>query len=299
MERLRDHGRTVPDCRRFTQVEARYEWNVNRKQPLGRRVTTAARWPFGIALTSWRYMWRTTPMHRSEAAGSTADRAPELPGTLQRAELQLPHDGAGPFFHRRYEARIREAQLSAAEVIRRVSSDPNCVSPTEFARFHKVLGKQGELRAGDEFVVRMPGPWDGPVRVVEATDDSFRLVTLAGHLEAGQIRFTAAEEGDHLCFRIESWARSGDRLSNVLYEKLRMAKEVQLHMWSSFLERVAELSGGRLTGGIGSSRAASRTPMRFPDIGVGPADVTEATARAAHQAAQLRPATTATGPLEA
>ena len=29
-----------------------------------------------------------------------------------------------------------------------------------------------------------------------------------------------------------------------------MAKEVQLHMWTSFLERVARASGGRLTGGI-------------------------------------------------
>jgi hypothetical protein len=29
-----------------------------------------------------------------------------------------------------------------------------------------------------------------------------------------------------------------------------MSKEIQLHIWTSMLERVAELSGGRLTGGI-------------------------------------------------
>jgi hypothetical protein len=29
-----------------------------------------------------------------------------------------------------------------------------------------------------------------------------------------------------------------------------MAKEVQLHMWTSFLERVAKLADGRITGGI-------------------------------------------------
>jgi hypothetical protein len=85
--------------------------------------------------------------------------------------------------------------------------------------------------------------------VVERTPSSFRFVTLDGHLEAGQIRF-AAERGDLLEFRIESWARSGDRLSNLLYHHLRMSKEVQLHMWTSMLERVAELAGGRLTGGI-------------------------------------------------
>jgi hypothetical protein len=29
-----------------------------------------------------------------------------------------------------------------------------------------------------------------------------------------------------------------------------MAKEVQLHMWTSVLERVAKLSGGRLRAGV-------------------------------------------------
>jgi hypothetical protein len=29
-----------------------------------------------------------------------------------------------------------------------------------------------------------------------------------------------------------------------------MAKEVQLHMWTSVLERAAKLAGGRLSGGI-------------------------------------------------
>jgi hypothetical protein len=96
----------------------------------------------------------------------------------------------------------------------------------------------------------MPGPWDGPVRVVDVQPTSFRLVTLAGHLEAGQIEFTAAQDGDRLVFRIESWARSGDRLSDLLYDRLRMAKEIQLHMWTSLLERVARMAGGRMSGGI-------------------------------------------------
>ena len=44
--------------------------------------------------------------------------------------------------------------------------------------------------------------------------------------------------------------QAGDRLSNLLYDRLRMSKEVQLHMWTSVLERVAKLAGGRLNGGI-------------------------------------------------
>jgi hypothetical protein len=53
-----------------------------------------------------------------------------------------------------------------------------------------------------------------------------------------------------LAFEIESWARSSSRLVNLLYHRLRMAKEVQAHMWISFLERVVDLAGGRMTGGV-------------------------------------------------
>ena len=221
-----------------------------RRVTLPRRLGTASRWPLGVALTSWRYMWRVTALHRSEARGElAADGPPELPEGIRRNEILHPAAGAGPLFHRVYRARIREARLGPSELVASITADLDRVAPSEFARFHKVAGEEGTMAVGDEYVVRMPGPWDGPVRVVERTPSSFRFVTLDGHLEAGQIRF-AAERGDLLEFRIESWARAGDRLSNLLYHHLRMSKEVQLHMWTSMLERVAELAGGRLTGGI-------------------------------------------------
>jgi hypothetical protein len=216
-----------------------------------RRLTTATRWPVGVTLTSWRYMWRTTPMHRTEEAGDPADDAPPpLPDGVSLEEVQEPGDGAGPLFHRRYRTRIRDTDHTPESLIELVSGNVDRVAPTEFASFQKVTGEDGELRVGDEYVVRMPGPWDGPVRVVDRTPSSFRLVTLASHLEAGQIEFRARREGELLVFEIESWARSGDRLSNLLYTHLRMAKETQLHMWISMLERVAERSGGRMTDGI-------------------------------------------------
>jgi hypothetical protein len=221
-----------------------------RRPSLTRRLGTAARWPVGVALTSWRYMWRTTPLHRREVEGRLPDDAPPpIPAGPSRDEVQHPPDGAGPLFHRVYRTRIREALMGPEELIATITEDPDRVAPTEFASFNKVLGDEGSMAVGDEYVVRMPGPWDGPVRVVDRTPTSFRFVTLDGHLESGQIRFSA-EAGELLEFRIESWARSGDRLSNLLYHHLRMSKEVQLHMWTSVLERVAELSGGRLTGGI-------------------------------------------------
>jgi hypothetical protein len=223
-----------------------------RRLPLRRRLVTAAGWPLGVGLTSWRYIWRTTPLHRREELGDPrTDAPPPLPGGVSQADVQHADQGAGALFHRRYRTRVREADLSPEALIERVAADPDCVAPTEFAKFIKLEGRTGEMQVGDEYVVRMPGPWDGPVRVVARTPTSFQLATLEGHLEAGQIRFSASRDGAGLLvFEIESWARSAGRLVDLLYDRLRISKEVQLHMWTSLLQRVAELSGGRMTGGI-------------------------------------------------
>jgi hypothetical protein len=224
---------------------------VPRRPSLSRRLATAARWPVGIALTSWSYMWRTTPMHREQTAGSLPDDGPPpMPPGVPDDEVQLPEHGAGALFHRCYRTRIREARCTPEELIGYVTARPDRVVPTEMATFQKVQGDDERMAVGDEFVVRMPGPWDGPVRVVDVSPSSFRLVTLDGHLEAGQIEFSAEHDDGLLVFGIESWARSGDRFSDLLYDRLRMAREIQLHMWTSVLERVVRASGGRMTGGI-------------------------------------------------
>jgi hypothetical protein len=221
-----------------------------RRPTLTRRLATAARWPVGVSLTSWRYLWRTTPLYREEVDGSWPDDAPpELPEDVDRDDVQWVRDGSGPHFHRTYTVRIADSSMAAEELAAVLHENPDRAAPSEFATFQKTRGEDGVLRVNDEFVVRMPGPWDGPVRVARTTPSSFRLVTLAGHLEAGQIEFRASN-GDLLQFEIESWARSGDRLSELMYDRLRISKEVQFHMWTSFLERVVKLSEGRRAGGL-------------------------------------------------
>lgn len=221
-----------------------------RQPTLTRRLSTAARWPVGVMLTSWRYMWRTTPLYRDEVEGSwPEDAPPPLADSVEREDVQPVGAGAGPHFHRVYSVRIEGSTLSAEELAEKVMADPDSAAPSEFATFQKLRGDDGKLQENDEFIVRMPGPWDGPVRVAATTPTSFRLVTLAGHLEAGQIEFRASN-GELLEFHIESWARSGDRLSELLYDRLRISKEIQFHMWTSFLEHVVDLSGGSRAGGL-------------------------------------------------
>src|SRR3954470_22078103 len=222
-----------------------------RRPPALQRLATASRWPVGILWTSWRYMWRTTPVHRWELTGTAReDSPPPLPDDVERDEIQGVEDGAGPLFHRVYRTAIRGSALTAEELIARIERDLDEMAPSEMASFQKVHGDEGELRVGDEYVVRMPGPWDGPVRVIGVSERGFRLATLEGHLEAGQIEFRAYSSSRSIEFVIESWARSGDRFSDLLYQHVRMAKEIQLHMWTSVLERVVKLARGHMRGGI-------------------------------------------------
>jgi hypothetical protein len=207
-------------------------------------------WPFGIAVVSWRYMWRTTPLHRTEETGSTADLQGLTDDALRPGDGRQPaSEGVGPLLHRLYSGDIVDTDMSPERLIDCVADRLNQASP-EMATFRKTRGRKGGVRQGDEMVVRMPGPWDGPVRVVHRDATSFRLATLQGHLEAGQIEFRALRNGDELCFQIESWARAGDRLSNLMYNKLRLAKEIQLNMWTHVVIRAATLAGGRLRGGV-------------------------------------------------
>lgn len=220
-------------------------------QTLRRRWSTAARWPLGVGLAAWRYLWSTTAVHRWEMTGSwPADSPPELPSGTDLGELQSFEDGVGPLMHRIYRTRIVGSTLTPEQLMARMSENLDGVAPSEFATFQKVEGEKGDLSKGNRYVVRMPGPWDGPVRVVAADATSFRLATLPGHLEAGQIEFRARSDYRSLWFEIESWARSGGRLSDLLYSRLRISKEVQLHMWSSVLRRVVGLTGGEMEGGI-------------------------------------------------
>ncbi|MGH2942828.1 MAG: DUF1990 family protein [Solirubrobacteraceae bacterium] len=225
---------------------------MTRRLTLSRRAATAARWPLGVLKTGWDYLWRTTPMHRSEGPGSVPDDVPPpLPPGTDRTDLQGIEDGFGPLMHRSFVTQIREAELTAQELIGAFGAVPNRAAPKALGSFVKLRGEEGELRVGDEFTVRIPGPWDGPVRAVECGPTAFSLVTLNGHLEAGRIRFSARDVGpQRLEVRIEAWARGGDRLSNLLFDRLPVNKEVQLHMWTSVLERLTRLSGGRRDGAI-------------------------------------------------
>lgn len=218
-----------------------------------RALSLVGRWCLGTGLVSWRYLWETTPLHRTEEAGDPldpADAPPALAPEVAGEPLLRAEDGYGPLYHRRFTVRVAGPRLQAQDVLGRVQRDFKKFVPSEVVDVHtQPLGPRG-LEVGDELLVEMPGPWNGPVRVVRRTPTSLRLATLRDHLEAGQVEFRARDDADELTFDIELWARSSTRLTHVLYSRLRLSKEVQLNMWVRYCLAVVGFSGGRLVDGV-------------------------------------------------
>ena len=170
-----------------------------RRPSATRRWLTALTWPVGMALTSWDYMWRTTVLHRSETMEprTPALLPPPVPDFVDRTELQPAEEGYGPLFHRcLHDPHPRVAARSGAAHGPSQARPQRELPPPRSHAFNGFSGPATRSRAGDEYVVRMPGPWDGPVRVVAEDASSFRLATLAGHLEAGQIEFRTGSDAE-------------------------------------------------------------------------------------------------------
>ncbi|MFE2379356.1 DUF1990 family protein [Streptomyces sp. NPDC059398] len=218
--------------------------------PPRRRLGVLLRFPAGMAITSWNYLWRICALHRSEAPGDSGDLPAAVPAGLLDRRSQCLEDGVGPMLHRRFSVLIEGSEAGPRELMGAVMADLNRAAPSSAAVFDKTAGHRGTVRVGDEYRVRMPGPWDGPVRVLHRDAVSFRFGTLRGHLEAGQIEFRARDEGALLAFEIEAWSRAGDRLADLLYNRLRVSKEIQFNMWVHFCLRAASIAGGRTRGGI-------------------------------------------------
>ncbi len=215
-----------------------------------RRVGAVVRWPVGVGIVAWRYLWRTTVTHRIEEPGDDSDLPKPLPAEVCDDRVQHVEDGHGDLLHRTYSVRIGGGERTPEQLLMLLAADPNAWSPSGMAVFRRTRGTDGAMTVGDEFLIRLPGPWDGPVRVVGSGPRHFRLATLDGHLEAGQIEFRTEEAGEDVRFVVESWARPGDRLSHLLYDQVLIAKEVQLVMWTHACLRAARLAGGRPRGGL-------------------------------------------------
>jgi hypothetical protein len=210
----------------------------------------AVRWSLGAPLELWRYVSRDVPVHRSEvAAPDEVFEVTPLSSALADG-VQPITSGVGPYFHRTYTVRIEQPLLAPEQVIGGLERNFGGTTPGGMVEVDEPEAARYEV--GDELRIHLSGPWDAPVRVIDTAPARFRFATLQGHMEAGEIEFraTADEVTGELEVTIDSWARSADHAFAMLYHPLGIAKEIQLHMWATVLERLAARSGGTIVDGI-------------------------------------------------
>lgn len=210
-------------------------------------------WPPGMVLATLRHLKLITAVRRST---EFRDVVPVDWRSSDKPTSQTKEEGVGDLFDRAFRVHIAGSAVPPEKLISIVSRNFNMMAPTEVAEFEDLESDDGSQK--DEILVRMPGPWNGPVRVVESSPRHIRLQTLQGHMEAGQIEFRvevdesrqASRSRWNMVFEIHSHARSGDRAFALLHEKLLIGREMQLHMWAHFCDRVADVSGGKRIGKI-------------------------------------------------
>ena len=183
----------------------------------------------------------------------------ELLDRLQTTRgLQLPSDGYGKLIHRQYSIEFK-SDKSASEIVVAISQDLNPFCHDAMATFEKVNGEADRMEVGDEYLIKISGPWNGPVRVIDTDSNSFALGTLDGHLEAGFIEFKVDQEDDtRRCFTIQSWATSGSLLVWITYSIFHVTKLAQTAMWTGFCSQVVEQFGDGAEGDVQISDSSFR-----------------------------------------
>ncbi len=154
----------------------------------------------------WRYLWSTTPVHRWEMSGSwRADAPPELPAGTDLDELQRFNEGVGPADAPDLSHADRRLDVDARAADGPDGGEPRRRRPLGVRDLPEGRGREGRLStAATATWSECPGP--GTARSESSPSDatSFRLATLPGHLEAGQIEFRASAR---------TTARSGSKSS--------------------------------------------------------------------------------------
>ena len=167
------------------------------------------------------------------------------------------HEGTGPLYRRRYSVEFPAPIASARATLAELAAEPNLFSPQLLASFEKTKGAASDLKVGDEFLIHISGPWDGPVVVASKEIEVIALKTLDGHLESGDVEFRVLEIAPGRSrFEIASRARSSDSVIDFVYDKIPIARFAQTHMWKSFCRTFAERACAR-AGQDGSSIGAT------------------------------------------
>lgn len=207
---------------------------------LSRRLLRLIGWTVGAPLATFRFLRQDIPLRVLPGDATVAPLSPEKPSPERGAEER----GVGPLAHRVYGAVLRECTLSAERLVGIIAADPNVIAPTEVLRFERRGEAVRDLREGDELLIRMAGPWNGPVRVTRRWEHGFRLAALRGHAQVGQLELRSRDDDGDVAVEIQTRERAAG-VWFYLLERIGLVGRMQAYTWAEMLQKAAQLAGGR------------------------------------------------------
>jgi hypothetical protein len=205
---------------------------------LARRLLRQAGWLVGAPLAVFRFLRQDIPLRELSGPGKAGPLPPERPGRANAEEA-----GVGALAHRVYGAVLRDCVVPAERLIRIIATDPNVIAPTEVLRFERKREGARDLQEGDELLIRMAGPWNGPVRVTRRWDNGFRLAALRGHAQVGQVELRARDD-DGITMEIQTRERAAG-VWFYLLERIGLVARMQAYTWAEMLQKSAQIAGGQ------------------------------------------------------
>lgn len=210
-------------------------------KPLGRAVARWVGWLVGAPLAIFRFARRKMPV---EEVGAESVNLSPLPVEEPDPEHREAVLGIGPALHRIYAATVCEPKLDAERLLAIIAADPNVIAPTEVLRFEKKSGEPGRLREGDELLIRMAGPWNGPVKVTARSRRHIRLAATRGHAQLGQFELRARDDPGGIALEVQTRERAAGPGFRLL-QRTGLIRRMQSYTWAHMLENGARLAGGR------------------------------------------------------
>lgn len=202
------------------------------------RLMRRAGWVVGAPLAVFRFLRRATPVEDIDAAGAPVPVSVETPDPVHQDDR-----GVEPVTHRLYSATIREPKLTAERVVAIIAADPNVVAPSEVLRFEKNNGEPGDLREGDQLLIRMAGPWNVPVEVTKRWEQGLQLTARRGQPQLGQVELRARAEDGEVVLEIQTRERATGVGFQAL-QRIGLIRRMQTYTWGEMLENAAQLAGG-------------------------------------------------------
>jgi uncharacterized protein YbjT (DUF2867 family) len=185
-----------------------------------------------------------TPTPLAEGLTKLADSLPE----------QLPSEGTGRLFRRRYWADIRNSSMTPDQLMARFCERFAALAPRKLMKVGAEPGTPTALQEGTTLTMALPMRGNVQVRVEEIADHEITFVTLEGHPLAGAIRFLFEQRGDALHFEVQTYDRSANVLDRVAMGTFGRA--VKAATWKALVNAVVRESGGVAPSGVQTERGA-------------------------------------------